>query len=149
MEVRWLFQEVQYPTVHSSKRKSNHLTNTRSFPRTQGLGFLDYKDPLKYAQYSRWVRDPFQGTSLWYFRIRGTKKKKKILRASREKICNPQRVRIPTDSKQWPCRDNGATNSKSWRKDLHQTTDLLWRQMFQTGKNSWAPFSGETECVFH
>ena len=20
---------------------------------------------------------------------------------------------------------------------------------FQTGKNSWAPFSGETECVFH
>ena len=45
-------------------------------------------------------------------------------------MCNPQRVRIPTDSKQWPCRDNGATNSKSWRKDLHQTTDLLWRQTF-------------------
>ena len=73
---------------------------------------------------------PIPRNIIMIFQNKGDKKKKKISRASREKMCNPQRVRIPTDSKQWPCRDNGATNSKSWRKDLHQTTDLLWRQTF-------------------
>ena len=171
MEVRWLFQELQYPTVDSNRRKSNHLTNTRSFPRTQGLGFLDYKDPLQYAQYSRWEREPFQGTSLCHFRIRGTKKKK-ISRASREKICHPQRMRIldqiisdqslsrvqlfatpwiaaiPTYSKQWPCRDNGATNPKSWRKDLHQTTDLLWGQTFSDRQELLGPLLRRNKSVY-
>ena len=144
MEVRWLFQEVQYPTVDSSKRKDNHLTNTRSFPRTQGLGILDYKDPLKYAQYSRWER-PIP-RNIIIFQNKGDKKK--ISRASREKICHPQRSRIPTCSKQWPCRDNGATNPKSWRKDLHQTTDLLGGQKFSDRKELLSPlFRRNRVCI--
>ena len=148
MEVRWLFQEVQYPTVHSSKRKSNHLTNTTSFPRTQGLGFLDYKDPLKYAQYSRWVRDPFQETSLWYFRIRGTKKKKSRELPGRKCVIHKgleSQLTLNSD----PAETMEPRTPNPEGKICTKQQISCEGRRFQTGKNSWAPFSGETECVFH
>lgn len=89
------------------------------------------------------ARDPLQGTSLCHFRIRGTKKSQEL---PGEKICHPQRSRIPTCSKQWPCRDNGATNPKSWRKDLHQN-QISWEGRRFRQARTLGPYSGETECI--
>ena len=132
--------------MDSSKRKDNHLTNTRSFPRTQELGFLDYKDPLKYAQYSRWETDPFQGTSL-YFRIRGTKKKSQEL-PGRKYVIHKGLESQPTlnsdpEEKMEPRTPNPE------RKICTKKQISCEGRRFQIGKNSWAPYSGETEFVFH
>lgn len=147
MAVRWLFQEVQYPTADSNKRKSNHLTNKGSFPRTQGLGFLDYKDPLEYGQYSRWERDPLQGTSLCHFRIRGTKKKSQEL-PGRKYVIHKGVESQPALNND-PAETMGPQTPNPEGK-ICTKPQISWEgRHFQTGKNSWAPYSGETECAFH
>lgn len=151
MEVRWPFQEVTYPTVNSSKGKNNHLTNTRSFPRTQGLGFPDKKDPLNYAQYNRWETDPFQGISLGNFRIRGTKRYEELPeRENMSSTKDKNHIWLSTVTLQRPWSHKSQIlkeNVSSLYLCTKQQISCTGRH-FQTGKDSCAPFSGGTRgCV--